>query len=33
VLVGPGLATSEVRRGPDIGSDHFPVIVDLRLPR
>ena len=31
VLVRGPIAAHEVRRGPSIGSDHFPVIADLRL--
>ncbi len=31
VLAGPGLHLSAVTRGPDIGSDHYPVIVDAAL--
>ena len=30
LLKGPLVATS-VRRGPAIGSDHFPIIADVRL--
>lgn len=29
VYAGPGWATVEVRRGPALGSDHYPVIVTL----
>lgn len=32
VLVSPGIAVINRRLGPDIGSDHLPVIADLRLP-
>jgi endonuclease/exonuclease/phosphatase (EEP) superfamily protein YafD len=32
VLVGPGIGVRDRRTGPDIGSDHFPVIADLVLP-
>lgn len=31
VLVRGPLAVEDVRRGPSIGSDHFPIIADLRL--
>jgi endonuclease/exonuclease/phosphatase (EEP) superfamily protein YafD len=30
VLKGP-LAVTTMRRGPDIGSDHYPLIANLRL--
>jgi len=30
LLKGP-LAVTSVRRGPDVGSDHYPIIADLRL--
>lgn len=29
-LVSPGLAVVERSRGPDVGSDHFPLVVELR---
>lgn len=32
VLVGRRFAVIRVQRGPDIGSDHYPLIVDLGLP-
>jgi endonuclease/exonuclease/phosphatase (EEP) superfamily protein YafD len=31
VLLKGLLAATAVRRGPDVGSDHFPIIADLRL--
>jgi endonuclease/exonuclease/phosphatase (EEP) superfamily protein YafD len=33
VLVGPGIGVRSRRVGPDVGSDHFPVIADLVLPQ
>jgi endonuclease/exonuclease/phosphatase (EEP) superfamily protein YafD len=33
VLVTPDITVSEFRVGGEIGSDHFPVIVTLRVPR
>ena len=30
LLKGP-IAVTTVRRGPAVGSDHFPIIADLRL--
>jgi endonuclease/exonuclease/phosphatase (EEP) superfamily protein YafD len=33
VLVGGRLGVASLERGPDIGSDHYPVVADLRLPR
>ncbi|MCB9957711.1 MAG: endonuclease/exonuclease/phosphatase family protein [Rhodospirillaceae bacterium] len=30
VLVGPGAALASVRAGPDAGSDHLPVIAEIR---
>jgi endonuclease/exonuclease/phosphatase (EEP) superfamily protein YafD len=33
ILVGNGIAVRERRVGPDVGSDHFPVIADLALVR
>ena len=32
-LVSPGLAVATRSRGPSIGSDHFPLIVELRATR
>ena len=32
VLVSPGIAVLNRRLGPDIGSDHLPVIADLQVP-
>jgi endonuclease/exonuclease/phosphatase (EEP) superfamily protein YafD len=32
VLVGPGIGVRGRRVGPDIGSDHRPVVADLVLP-
>ena len=32
VLTGPGIAVIERKRGREFGSDHAPVIVDLRIP-
>jgi endonuclease/exonuclease/phosphatase (EEP) superfamily protein YafD len=31
VLVSPRFAVAGFRRGPDIGADHYPLIVDLVL--
>jgi endonuclease/exonuclease/phosphatase (EEP) superfamily protein YafD len=31
-LTSPAILTKEHRVGPDIGSDHFPIIVNLALP-
>jgi endonuclease/exonuclease/phosphatase (EEP) superfamily protein YafD len=31
-LVSPGIRIVERRLGPDIGSDHFPLVLHLRLP-
>lgn len=31
VLIKGPLAATSVRRGPDVGSDHFPIVADLRL--
>ena len=32
VYAGPAWRTVAVRRGPRLGSDHYPVVVDLTLP-
>jgi endonuclease/exonuclease/phosphatase (EEP) superfamily protein YafD len=32
VLCSPGIGAAATRLGPDIGSDHLPVIVDLLVP-
>jgi len=32
VAVSPGIAVSEHFLGPDFGSDHLPLVVDLKLP-
>lgn len=32
-LVSPEIEVVDCRLGPDIGSDHLPLIIDLRLPR
>jgi len=29
VYAGPGWATTSVRRGPNLGSDHYPIVVTL----
>jgi endonuclease/exonuclease/phosphatase (EEP) superfamily protein YafD len=31
VLVGGRLGAASLERGPHIGSDHYPVVADLRL--
>ncbi len=31
-LIGPGISVVERRLGPDIGSDHRPLVIDIRLP-
>jgi endonuclease/exonuclease/phosphatase (EEP) superfamily protein YafD len=31
-FISPSIAVTDVRTGPDVGSDHRPIIVDLRLP-
>lgn len=31
-LVSPGIAVIDRRTGPDVGSDHLPVIVDVTVP-
>lgn len=31
-LIGPGIAVVDRRLGPDIGSDHRPLVIDVRLP-
>lgn len=33
VLIGPLIGVRERRVGPDVGSDHYPVIADLVLPK
>ena len=33
VLVSPSITVVDNRLGPDLGSGHFPVIVDLAIPR
>jgi endonuclease/exonuclease/phosphatase (EEP) superfamily protein YafD len=30
-LVSPGVQVRNFRRGPRVGSDHLPVVVDLAL--
>lgn len=30
IFVGPGWTVSDVRRGPDLGSDHYPLVATLR---
>lgn len=32
ILVSPNIEVKRFEVGPDIGSDHFPVLADLRLP-
>lgn len=32
ILVSPGIEVRSFELGPDVGSDHLPVIADLRLP-
>lgn len=32
ILVSPGVAVTHFEVGPDIGSDHLPLIADIRLP-
>lgn len=32
VLVSPDILVVDRRVGPDLGSDHYPVIVDIQLP-
>ena len=32
VLSTPDIGLVSIRRGPDLGSDHLPVIATLRLP-
>ncbi|MGE0487929.1 MAG: endonuclease/exonuclease/phosphatase family protein [Vulcanimicrobiota bacterium] len=32
VLVSPTIGIADCRVGPDLGSDHLPLVVDLRLP-
>jgi len=32
ILVSPEILTVDVKRGPDIGSDHLPLVVDLFVP-
>ena len=31
VLVGGGVAVADLKRGPDVGSDHYPLVADLRV--
>jgi endonuclease/exonuclease/phosphatase (EEP) superfamily protein YafD len=33
ILVSPGIVVRERSVGPDLGSDHRPVVADLRLPK
>lgn len=30
IMIGPGWTVSEYRRGPDLGSDHYPLVATLR---
>lgn len=30
IMIGPGWTLSELRRGPDLGSDHYPLVATLR---
>ena len=32
ILVSPDIQVLSIRRGPDIGSDHYPIIADILLP-
>lgn len=32
ILVSPGVAVTHFEVGPDIGSDHLPLVADIRLP-
>ena len=32
-LVSPSVSISNWARGPDIGSDHFPIIIDFTIDR
>jgi endonuclease/exonuclease/phosphatase (EEP) superfamily protein YafD len=32
-LVSPELAVVDRRRGPHVGSDHLPLLIEIQLPR